>query len=92
MKLPYMPKPCGNCPFRKDAMRGWLGEERMVEIIAADSFVCHKKQDLQCAGHMIINGMDNGFVRLAARLREEINLKGKELVFKTKAACIRHHS
>lgn len=41
-----MTKPCDNCPFRRDCLEGWLGEERAAEI--ADSlerdqpFPCHK--------------------------------------------------
>ena len=46
-------------------MQGWLGAERMAEILATDSFVCHKKTDYQCAGHMLIKGGDNAFVSLA---------------------------
>lgn len=92
MKLPNMTKPCSNCPFRKDSLKGWLGAERMSEIIASDRFVCHKKTDFQCAGHMLLNDLDNAFVRLAARLNETLNLKGREFVFDTKAECINHHS
>lgn len=90
-KLPHIKKPCLDCPFRKDTIKGWLGEERMTEILRADSFVCHKKKDMQCAGHMLINGQDNAFVRLAARLRIPLDLTGKEQVFESKAACIAHH-
>lgn len=90
-KLPHIKKPCRDCPFRKDTRKGWLGADRMAEILAADSFVCHKKTSMQCAGHMLINGNDNGFVRLAARLRIMLDLSGKEQVFESKAACIDHH-
>ena len=47
---------------------------------------------MQCAGHMLINGQDNAFVRLAGRLRIELDLSGSELVFESKEACIEHHS
>ncbi|WP_036231364.1 hypothetical protein [Marinobacterium jannaschii] len=92
MKLPNVKKPCKDCPFCKDSLKGWLGEGRMTEILAADSFVCHKKTDLQCAGHMLINGDHNGFVRLANKLGIELQLTGKELVFESTAACIEHHA
>lgn len=91
LKLPHIKKPCRNCPFRKDTLQGWLGKERMAEILVADSFVCHKKTDMQCAGHMLISGQDNAFVRLAHRLRIPLDLSGREQVFETKAACIEHH-
>lgn len=91
MKLPNMKAPCQDCPFRKDSLRGWLGGDRTAEILAADSFVCHKKTDMQCAGHMLINGDENAFVRIARRLRIALNLSGAEKVFANKAACIEHH-
>ncbi|MBS0044193.1 hypothetical protein KFE26_18070 [Shewanella sp. M16] len=89
--LPNVKKPCAQCPFRKDTLKGWLGGERMSEILAQDSFVCHKKQHLECAGHMLINGNDNGFVRLANRLGIELELSGKEMVFETLEDCVSHH-
>jgi len=89
--LPNMKAPCQDCPFRKNTLKGWLGAERMAEILAADSFVCHKKTDKQCAGHMLINGQHNAFVRLAARLRIPLNLGGADKVFASAAACIEHH-
>lgn len=91
-KLPHIKKPCRDCLFRKDTLQGWLGKDRATEILAADSFVCHKKTDMQCAGHMLINGQDNAFVRLAHRLRIPLELTGSEQVFDSKAACIEHHT
>ncbi|MDL4860749.1 DUF6283 family protein [Halomonas elongata] len=91
-KLPHIKKPCRDCPFRKDTLRGWLGEARMGEIMAADSFVCHKKTDRQCAGHMLVKGDDNAFVRLAGRLSIPLELSGDDLVFDSADACIQHHA
>ena len=91
MKLPHIKKPCPQCPFRKDARKGWIGADRMAEILAADSFVCHKKTTMQCAGHMLINGDANGFVRLADRLDITLDLSGREQVFESRNACIEHH-
>jgi hypothetical protein len=94
-KLPNKIKPCSNCPFRKDTLKGWLGAERMKEILEASSFVCHKTLDqvktLQCAGHMIIKDEENDFVRLANRFNQPTHLTGQELVFDTKEQCINHH-
>lgn len=92
MNLPNCKKPCKHCPFRKDSTKGWLGKERMTEILEADSFVCHKKTHLQCAGHMIIKGAENIFVRTAEAFGIELALEGKELVFKEKQKLIEHHS
>lgn len=89
--LPNMKAPCQDCPLRKDTLKGWLGAARMTEILDADSFVCHKNTDLQCAGHMLINQQDNAFVRLASRLGLPLKLHGAQQVFSSKAACIEHH-
>lgn len=93
----YCKAPCENCPFRKDSMSGWLGEEKMKEIVNQDSFVCHKFLDggmegrKQCAGHMILNGNDNAFVRTAKNFKIELGLKGQELIFSTRDEAINHH-
>jgi hypothetical protein len=92
--LPNVKKPCKDCPFRKDAIKGWLGEERMREILGADSFVCHKTLKttrLQCAGHMLIKGEGSAFVQLAGRLGIELQLSGREEVFEEEGQCIEHH-
>lgn len=91
-KLPHVKKPCSNCPFRKDIVKGWLGRDRMTEILGAPSFVCHKKTSMQCAGHMLINGKENHFVRLAGSLGIALKLSGRDQVFDTKADCIEHHA
>lgn len=90
-KLPNAKKPCKGCPFRKDSSKGWLGKERMAEILEARSFVCHKKTDLQCAGHMLIKGHENDFIQLASRLGIDTGLRGKELVFDNVSDCVAHH-
>jgi len=92
IKLPNVKKPCKDCPFRKDTLKGWLGERRMKEILNQESFVCHKNHKLQCAGHMLIRGEKNGFVQLANRLEHKLILSGRELVFDTEQECIDHHS
>lgn len=97
MTLPYMKSPCANCPFRKDTLKGWLGEERMREILAQKSFVCHKTingedaDKKQCAGHMAIKGFDNDFVKLAHRLELGVSVSNREEVFDSEQDCIEHH-
>lgn len=91
--IPYKRKACSNCPFRKDCPPGWLGAERMEEILESDSFVCHKtteegKTRLQCAGFMIIQKDDSAFVRIAKATRTNLELTGKELIFGTREECI----
>jgi hypothetical protein len=46
---------------------------------------------MQCAGHMLINGKDNAFVRMASMQNIALDLSGREQVFASKAACIEHH-
>ena len=92
MKLPYVKKPCKDCPFRKDSLKGWLGQDRIAEILKQPSFVCHKNNELQCAGHMIIKGQDNNFVELASRMNINLDLSGNELVFGSKTECIEQHT
>lgn len=95
--LPYKRTPCSNCPFKKDTIKGWLGEDRMTEILSDNSFVCHKtnnktdKDRLQCAGHMLIKGQSNEFVSLASRLNIKLDLSGRDQVFTTEKDCIQHH-
>lgn len=89
--LPHITRPCSDCPFRKDSLKGWLGEERMKGILKQGCFVCHKKKDMQCAGHMLIKGQENDFVQLAGRLKIELELSGRELVFDSQSECIEHH-
>lgn len=90
-RLPYCAHPCANCPFRKDVLKGWLGEDRMQEILSARSFVCHKTPKLQCAGHMIIKGEQNIFVAMAKHLKIDLPLRGMNLVFDTEKQCLEHH-
>lgn len=93
MQPPHCKAPCANCPFRKDSLKGWL--EKSIDIILnQDSFVCHKhraKNKKQCAGHMLLKGNENSYVRLANRLDVDLQLQGRELVFDTKDQCIEHH-
>lgn len=94
----YVKKPCKDCPFRKDSMKGWLGKDRVTEFLDTDSFICHKTTGgeltdrRQCAGHMLMKGQSNGFVRIANQLGERLNLTGGDLVFDSEQDCIDHHS
>lgn len=91
MNLPNVKSPCQGCPFRKDCLKGWLGEHRMREILNANSFVCHKNTEKQCAGHMLLSERSM-FMELAGRLGMAVRLRGRELVFDTPEDCIKHHA
>lgn len=49
-------KPCSDCPFRRDAVPGWLGSlshqpDRYLELAHSERAVpCHSKIGPQCAG------------------------------------------
>lgn len=92
-----MPAPCDNCPFRKDSLKGWLGEERMREILNEDSFVCHKTaygtdiERRQCAGHISIKKHDNAFYKLAYSLGRKLKIINEHLLFDNESECIKHH-
>lgn len=93
-KLPNIKSPCKDCPFRKDSLKGWLGRDRAEEIANSNSFVCHKTlraDRKQCAGHMLLIGNDNDFVRLASLLDLDTGLHGAELVHDTVESFIAHH-
>lgn len=105
MKIPICKKPCSNCPFRKDSLKGWLGKSRAQEIADSDSFVCHKtvnysdlesERDLnnrkQCAGFMILKKDEALAVSWAKVLSINLDLKGFSLVFDSKEDFIKHHS
>lgn len=91
-KLPHMKRPCKDCPFRKNSLKGWLGEARASEFARCSNFLCHKDTDFQCAGHMIMRGQNNDFVRMASRLNANLDLKGESLIFERSQDFINHHS
>ena len=94
MRLPAMTKPCKDCPFRTDCLKGWLEKDRAKEISEDESFTCHKTQEprLQCTGHMILLEDANAFFRLAKALKMPLPLTGRGLIFKNKQEFIKHHS
>lgn len=92
MKVPYQKAPCAHCPFRKDSLKGWLGKERMTGILNQGSFVCHKRNDLQCAGHMVIRKNNNDFVAYAESIELDLPISNTELLFDNEEDCINHHT
>jgi len=90
MDLPRGKTPCKNCPFKKDTLKGWLGK-RINEILDAESFVCHKNTDLQCAGHLIIKKDENIYFKTAQEMNIDLKLKNHDSVFESKEDFINHH-
>lgn len=106
-KIPYMNRPCGNCPFRKDSQGiKRLGVERAKELLKdneTDGFVCHKtaykdgeRKRKQCAGAMILSKKTNTFQPFAhlyeSVFGEEIPLSGHELIVDTAEEFINEQS
>lgn len=90
----YRVKCCGNCPFKKDTMKGWLGRSRAKEIVEAESFVCHKNTDIQCVGHIMVAKGRNIFRRLLEmepELIKDLKDKNEKLVFNNPQKFIEHH-
>jgi len=77
------------CPFLKTCMPGWLGKEGAEEIVNYDSFVCHKDNTTQCAGHMLVS-KNNKAVVLSRMLK--LPLSGHDDVFQSEEEFIEHHT
>lgn len=91
----HIKKPCKDCPFRLDSMKGWLGESRITEIIDADTFACHKTLNgvlKQCAGFLLFKGQEAAYKRVADAYKIDLELEGRELVFQDRESLIKHHS
>lgn len=75
-------KPCKECPFSTKCKKGWLGEDRAIDIIHAitdqqGTFTCHKtdrdptKKAEHCAGALILlekEDRPNQMMRISERL------------------------
>lgn len=98
-------QPCGNCPFRRDCLPEWLGQERAEGIIGTiengGTFQCHKTKTANsqhCAGALILAkkafGGFNGLVSLACATGrfdcQALDLNAP--VFETPGEFIEHHS
>ncbi len=77
--------PCKTCPFRSDCTKGWLGLERMQDIINTTifgdlPFICHNTTFLPeskqqfCAGKLILEGRINPGASLHTLLGMDLGL------------------
>lgn len=85
-------KPCGDCPWARAALKGWLGSMTPQEWLAvahADALVqCHTVGNQQCAGLAIYRS------NVCKQVQEPI-LKlpvDRETVFATPMQFMEHHS
>ena len=91
-KKHFMSKPCSECPFRKNCTPGWLGAERVAGILDSENFTCHKTEDLQCAGHILVSPDRNMANReWLAFTGKPLPVRGRDLVFESGEAMKEHH-
>ena len=76
-------RPCDNCPWRKDAPRGYWDPQHFVDIArhcrddGTHSMACHKstpEDPILCAGYILVVGFDSIGLRIAA-VRGEVSMK-----------------
>ncbi len=86
-------KPCSDCPFRRDALPGWLGgdtPEYYTRLAQSDLLIhCHTKLGPQCAGAAIYRANIGKVPRDRKVLRL---LPDKMTVFSWPTEFINHHS
>jgi hypothetical protein len=83
--------PCGDCPFHREAIPGWLGgstPETYVAIAHSDAEItCHTKIGPQCAGAAIYRNNVLKEIRYG-----NLDLPAdKEIVFSTPMEFLEHH-
>lgn len=85
-------KPCSDCPWRRDAINGWLGGntvDEWVKFAHSDVIIpCHVIDNQQCAGAAI-------YRRNVAKLAWPPNIKleaDRETVFASPMEFIKHHT
>lgn len=97
-KIPMVKKPCSNCPFKKDTLKGWLGADRAEEIANAHGFTCHKTGETgsgprkQCAGFMILKQEESAFYRILNHAARQFLIEQNNVIFDNKEDFIKHHS
>ena len=74
-------QPCSACPFRKDCLPGWLGEEKATglvsDVILGDnSFACHQTVNYEWQGGEYRNKGNEQFCAGAATLESKVNKAG----------------
>jgi hypothetical protein len=85
--------PCSDCPFRKDALSGWLGAEtdpnQYLNLVRFNADIgCHVLRGAQCAGAAIYR---THTCQLPPPGRNLLKLPASDKVFKTPMEFIEHH-
>lgn len=85
-------KPCGDCPWRRDSLAGWLGgptpREWVKEAHSEEVIECHTRTGAQCAGVAIYRGN----VCKRPRSGALVLLADRTNVFGTPTEFMAHHS
>ena len=55
------------------------------------SMGCRREQNAECAGHMLMNGSKNFYVRILQRIEPDYALSGRELIFKDEKSLLAHY-
>lgn len=84
--------PCGDCPWRRDALEGWLGsmtaDEWLIAVHREDVVECHTLKGAQCAGAATYRGNICKLPRDKTTLRLPAD---RVKVFATPAQFKEHH-
>ncbi len=85
-------KPCGDCPWARAALNGWLGgltaDEWLAEVRGDGVIDCHTRRGAQCAGAAVFR---SNICKLP--LDPAIRLPAdRETVFASPAQFAEHHS
>jgi hypothetical protein len=85
-------KPCGDCPWRRDSLAGWLGtdtpEEWLQNVHGEARIECHTKIGAQCAGAAIYRANVCKLVRDPEALKLPAD---RTRVFARPSEFIEHH-
>jgi hypothetical protein len=85
--------PCHDCPWRRKAIRGWLGKEKadvwMARAMGETWTECHTHADCQCAGMAIFRANVCKMPRYPVILVLKPN---HELVFSSPQQFFDHHN
>ena len=90
-------KPCADCPFKKDTIKGWLGSDRADDIANSSSFTCHKTATTRPGsrrrglGALLLKQEESAFYRLLNHAARQHLLEEEDKIFPSKEVFINHH-
>lgn len=90
-KRTHCSEPCPSCPYRTDADKKAYTREEIAFENSQVSMGCRREQNAECAGHMLMNGNKNFYVRILQRIEPDYELSGRELIFKDAKSLLAHY-